>query len=209
MIFTSYEQAQDAARILCTSGPIGELGAGPPLGCFAPLRLALGAIRQESLATEAILHMPDGPDDPFMETGKREVAEITSAIGSLLNWADIQLCRVEVCECRADRLLRRLLEESMVPSQTGFSRTLGRNNCLIAGRFDARSAERSAYVLIEHRNQIEHAVRGHRGWRARGVTGGVSTTVYESPAYPHTPVSVYREDTLACVGAVAGALRSA
>jgi hypothetical protein len=209
MPITTQEEARDAASSLSEAGPIAEFAAGSIPGCFARLRLALAGMRRESLATEAMLNMPDGPDDALMERGKQEMAEITSAIGGLLAWTEDQLCRVEVCECRADRLLRRLLEEAHLPGQTGYSASLGRNNCVIAGHFEADPDERTAYVLIEHRNHIEHAVSAHRGWRARLVTATGATTVYESPGYPLTPVSLYYEDTPACVRAVADALRPA
>ncbi|MCX4826758.1 hypothetical protein OG883_44760 [Streptomyces sp. NBC_01142] len=206
MPITTQEQARDAARPLSEAGPIAEFAGGDTPGCFARLRLALAGMRRESLATSAMLDMTDGPDDPLMERGKEEVAEITSAIGALLAWVEEQFCEVEVCECRADRLLRHLLEEAHVPGQTGYSPQLGRNSCIIAGSFVREPDERMAYVLIEHRNHIEHAVRAHRGWRARLVTADGVTPLYESPGYPETPVSVYREDTLGCVRAVADAL---
>ncbi|WP_331746836.1 hypothetical protein OG923_34285 (plasmid) [Streptomyces halstedii] len=206
MPITTTEQARRAAKDMSAAGPIAEFAAAGTPPCFARLRLALADMRQESLATAAELNMVDGPDDPFMERGKDEVAEISSAIGALLAWVEEQLCQVEFCECRADRLLRRLLEEAQVPGQTGFSPQLGRNSCIIAGRFDREPGERTAYVLIEHRNHIEHPVRAHRGWRARLVTAAGVAPLYESPGYPMTPVSAYREDTLACVGVVTNAL---
>ncbi|MEW1760573.1 hypothetical protein AB0393_29175 [Streptomyces cyaneofuscatus] len=204
MLITTLDEARTAASALSERGPIAAFatGAGAP-GCFARLRLALSSMRQESLATEAMLNMTDGPDDPYMERGKEEMAEITSAVGRLLAWAEEQPCQIEECDCRADRLLRRLLEDADVPAQTGHSTSLGRNNCVIAGRFEAEPDERTAYVLIDHRNHIDHAVRMHRGWRARLVTAAGGTTVYTSPGYPNTPVSEFREDTGACVRAVA------
>ncbi|MFJ4702988.1 hypothetical protein ACIP5N_33040 [Streptomyces sp. NPDC088768] len=206
MPITTTEQARRAAKDMSAAGPIAEFAAGGPPPCFARLRLALADMRQESLAAMAELNMVDGPDDPFMERGKDEVAAISSAIGALLTWAEEQLCQVESCECRADRLLRRLLEEADVPGQTGYSPQLGRNSSVIAGVFDREPGERSAYVLIEHRNHIEHPVRAHRGWRARLVTAAGVASLYESPGYPMTPVSAYRDDTLACVRVVADAL---
>jgi hypothetical protein len=206
MPITTLEQARDAARDLCGAGPIAEFAAGPVPGCFARLRLSLDGMRRESLATEAILNMPDGPDDALMEAGKQEMAEITSAIGSLLAWAEDQRCQAEVCECRADRLLRDLLAEADVPEQIGHSPTLGRDNCVIAGYFEPEPDERTAYVLIEHRNHIRHPVRMHRGWRARLITADGATPLYESTGYPETPVSAYYEDTRACIRVVAGAL---
>lgn len=38
------------------------------------------------------------------------------------------------------------------------------------------------------------------------VTAAGVAPLYESPGYPMTPVSVYREDTLACVRVVTNAL---
>lgn len=206
MPITTPEQARHAARDMSAAGPIAEFAGGGTPPCFARLRLALAGMRRESLATAAELDMADGPDDPLMERGKEEVAEISSAIGALLAWVEEQLCQVEFCECRADRLLRRLLEEAQVPGQTGYSPQLGRNSCIIAGRFDRAPDERTAYVLIEHQNHIDHAVQAHRGWRARMVTAAGVASLYESPGYPMTPVSVYREDTLACVRVVTNAL---
>ncbi|MET9779140.1 hypothetical protein ABZ023_33665 [Streptomyces sp. NPDC006367] len=206
MPITTLEQARHAAKNMSAAGPIAEFAAGDTPLCFARLRLALAGLRKESLATAAELDMTDGPDDPLMERGKEEVAKIASAVATLLTWAEEQLCQVEFCECRADRLLRRLLEEAQVPEQTGYSPQLGRNSCIIAGSFDHKPDERTAYVLIEHQNHIEHAVQAHRGWRARLVTAAGVAPLYESPGYPKTPVSVYREDTLACVRVVTDAL---
>ncbi|MFJ6753263.1 hypothetical protein ACIQNI_34590 [Streptomyces sp. NPDC091266] len=207
MPITTLREARQAAKALSEGGPIAAFAAdsGAP-GCFARLRLALSGMRRESLATEAALNMTDGPDDPYMERGKQEMAEITSAISDLLAWTEQQLCEVEKCDCRADRLLRQLLEEAHIPEQTGHSASLGRNNCVIAGHFEPEPDERTAYVLIEHRNHIEHAVRVHHGWRARLVTAAGVTTLYASPGYPQTPVAEYRDDTHACVRAVVGAL---
>ncbi|GGU40696.1 hypothetical protein [Streptomyces violascens] len=207
MPITTLKEARQAANALAERGPIATFAAGQGApGCFARLRLALSGLRRESLATSAALNMSDGPDDPYMERGKQEMAEITSAISDLLAWTEQQRCRVEECDCRADRLLRQLLDEAQIPEQTGRSVSLGRNSCVIAGHFEPEPDERTAYVLIEHRNHIEHAVRIHRGWRARLVTATGITTVYESPGYPMTPVPIYRDDTHACVRAVAEAL---
>ncbi|MFE0369512.1 hypothetical protein [Streptomyces tendae] len=206
MSITTQEQARAIASTLSEAGPIAEFAAGDTPGCFARLRLALAGMRRESLATEAVLNMPDGPDDPLMERGKEEMAEITSAITTLLAWTEDQACQVESCDCRADRLLRRLLKEARVPEQTGYSAELGRNSCVIAGHFEPDPGERTAYVLIEHRNHIDHPVRAHRGWRARLVTADGVTPLYEAPGYPTAPVSSYDEDTRACIRTVAAAL---
>ncbi|MFG2210975.1 hypothetical protein [Streptomyces sp. NPDC048638] len=207
MPITTLRDARQAAKALAEGGPIAAFAAGRGApGCFARLRLALSEMRRESLATSAALHMTDGPDDPYMELGKQEMAEITSAISDLLSWTEQQLCRVTECDCRADRLLRQLLDDAHIPEQSGHSPSLGRTNCVIAGHFEPDPDEDTAYVLIDHRNNIDHAVRVHHGWRARLVTASGVTTLYASPGYPHTPVSVFREDTRACVRAVAGAL---
>lgn len=125
MPITTPEQARHAARDMSAAGPIAEFADGGTPPCFARLRLALAGMRRESLATAAELDMADGPDDPLMERGKEEVAEISSAIGALLAWVEEQLCQVEFCECRADRLLRYFLEEAQVPGQTGYSPSWG------------------------------------------------------------------------------------
>ncbi|KOU43229.1 hypothetical protein [Streptomyces sp. WM6378] len=210
MPITTLKEARQAAKALSERGPIAAFAAGCGIpGCFARLRLALSGMRRESLATSAALNMADGPDDPYMERGKQEMAEITSSISDLLSWTEQQLCQVEECDCRADRLLRQLLQDAQVPEQTGYSASLGRNNCVIAGHYEPEPDEHTAYVIIEHRNNIEHAVRIHHGWRARLVTAAGVTTLYASPGYPQTPVSVFREDTRACVRAVVGALHHA
>ncbi|WP_329020785.1 hypothetical protein [Streptomyces sp. NBC_01601] len=209
------DQAVETARGFRETGPVGELAAGQPPSCFARLRLRLGDLLAESRGTEAALGMVDGPDDVLMERGKEEMAEITRELAALHAWAGEQQCAPESCECRADRLLRRRLTEAGLPEQTGYSPASHRPVCVMAGYPDPRDDGSMVYVVIDHRNSIDHAVLVHRGWRARLVTRTGSQAAadgqlaYESSGYPHTAVVDYRADTRACVDAVRAALRLA
>ncbi|MFF9786290.1 hypothetical protein [Streptomyces nigrescens] len=123
--------------------------------------------------------------------------------------------RPEDCECRADRLLRRRLTEARLPEQSGYSPTSHRPVCVMAGHPEPRDDGSVIYAVIDHRNNIGHAVQVHRGWRARLITRTNEQApadiwlVYESPGYPDAAVADYRADTHACADAVAVALRSA
>lgn len=208
-------QAVDAARDFQETGPIAELAAGRLPSCFARLRIRLGELLAESQGTEACLGMVDGPDDVLMERGKEEMAQITRALRDLHAWAGGQPCAPEDCECRADRLLRRRLIEAGLPEQTGYSPTSRRPVCVMAGYAEPREDDSVVYAVIDHRNSIGHAVRFHRGWRARLIIRADEHApadvqlVYESPGYPETAVADYRADTHACADAVRAALRSA
>lgn len=209
------DQAVALARNFRETGPVGELAVQGPPSCFARLRLRLGELLAESQGTEAALGMVDGPDDVLMDRGKEEMATITRELAGLHAWASEQPCAPEACECRADRLLRRRLTEARLPEQTGYLPTSRRPVCVLAGYPEPRDDGSVVYAVIDHRNSIAHAVRVHRGWRARLVTrndeqaAADTQLVYESPGYPDTAVSDYRADTQACADAVRAALRSA
>ncbi|GLF99918.1 hypothetical protein [Streptomyces yaizuensis] len=185
-----------------TTGPLSELAGGEAPACFGRLGLEVGRLLSESRGTEAALHEPDGPDDEVLfERGKTEMAEITLALVGLNAWVDEQRCVVSMCECRADRFLRRLLRERHIPEEPGFSRQLGRPVAVMAGyAFDTDR------VLVHHRNRITHHVREHGGWMALLRTPGGESVVYQSPDYPATVLDLYYDDTGACVDAVAAAL---
>ncbi|WP_332756919.1 hypothetical protein [Streptomyces sp. MT206] len=208
MPIATQEQAAAAALGFDKAGPLGDLAVGRVPDCFARLRLRIQALLRESQATEAMLHMEDGPADALMERGQHEMAEISRSLRDLGAWVDVQRCAPSVCDCRADRLLRHLLSEARVPQQTGVSQKLKRPVCVLAGHYDSYTPDTALYVRIDHLNNIEHAVRLHRGWRARLVTPDGMQPVYESPGYPQTPVNDYYDDTQACVRAVADALGS-
>jgi hypothetical protein len=196
------EDAIAAARDFgTTTGPIAALAGGEAPACFARLGIELSGLLIESRATEAALHEPDGPDDALFERGKDEMAAIIRAVSDLNAWVDDQRCAVEMCECRADRLLRRLLRERRIPEQLGYSPQLQRMTAVIAGWSDE-----GAYVLVDYRTNIQHAVSDHHGWRARLVTSAGVAPLYESPDYPNTARDLYYDDTRACVDAVAEAL---
>ncbi|MGW1291065.1 hypothetical protein ACWD4N_47910, partial [Streptomyces sp. NPDC002586] len=103
-------------------------------------------------------------------------------------------------------LLRRLLENAGVPVQTGFSGDPRRATGVMAGALESDDGGRRTYVFIDYRNNIEHAVCVHGGWRARLVVEDVVTPVYESPGYPAAVLADYKDDTLMCVEAVVAAL---
>jgi hypothetical protein len=201
----SKEQAVEAARTLGAGDALGELGAGKVPACFVHIRLQLHALLHECRATEALWDMADDDDDPLTLIGQREMAPLKEALLALRTWAEAQQCVLEACDCRADRLLRRLLVNEGVPIQTGFAGKPRRAVGVIAGDLEPADGTKT-YVLVDYRTNIEHAVRVHGGWRARLVTGTGVTPVYEAPGYPAAPLSEYEEDTRACVRAVATAL---
>lgn len=182
-------------------GPIADLAAGNPPACFARLRIELAELRTEAVTTVSALSMDDGPDDPLIARGKQEVGEILSSVIGLDAWVQAQHCALDACECRADRLLRQLLDERGIPSQNGVSAKAQRVTCLIAG--EAAPGSLVGYVMVEHCQSIDHQVRIHGGWRARTRSeDGELILVYQSPGYPNTDLQTYRADTLACVEAV-------
>ncbi|WP_327359566.1 hypothetical protein [Streptomyces sp. NBC_01304] len=202
-------QAAAVAAGFAASSPLGGLAQGRLPDCFAHVRQQVYEALHDCRATEGYLAMEDGPADPFMESGQLEMAEMSQSLGRLRTWVEAQRCTVTVCACRADRMLRQLLKEAGIPAELGFSRKLQRYNCVIAGDYVADPGEGSVapYVLIEHRNHIDHAVRYHRGWRVRRSTPGGVEVLYESPGYPQSPVGAYEDDTRSCVRAVGSALR--
>ncbi len=187
------------------SGPIADLAAGTLPACFGRLRIRLTALREEAVTTTAMLSMGDDPDDPLFTLGMREVDEIRSMVTELDAWVQAQQCTLDACECRADRLLRQLLTERGIPAQNGVSAKAKRVTCVIAG--DAAPGSLTGYVMVEHRQNIDHQVRAHGGWRARTRSqDGELTLVYQSPGYPTADLQTYRADTRACVEAVDAAL---
>jgi hypothetical protein len=198
-------QAVEAARTLGAGDALGGLGNGKVPACFVHIRLQLHALLHECRAAEALWDMADDDDDPLTLIGQREMAPLKEALLALRTWAEAQQCVLEACDCRADRLLRRLLDTEGVPLQTGFAGKPRRAVGVIAGDLEPAGGPKT-YVLVDYRTNIEHAVRVHGGWRARLVTGASVTLVYESPGYPAAPLSDYEEDTRACVRAVVTAL---
>ncbi|MFF3730912.1 hypothetical protein ACFYXM_11465 [Streptomyces sp. NPDC002476] len=206
------DAAVEAARFFDEpTGPLATLAGGTVPDCFARLRIRLADLRVDALATSAALGLSDDPDDPLEVLGRREVSDITSRVAALQSWVEPLHCRMSVCECRADRLLRALLEDQGVPVQSGYRPTDRRRQrpvALMAGyQSPSVNGARLPYVLIDHRGSISHAVRVHRGWRARLLVAGTVTEVYTSPAYPMTPVEDHPQDTQACANAVAAALQ--
>ncbi|MFI1226015.1 MULTISPECIES: hypothetical protein [unclassified Streptomyces] len=193
------------------TGPLATLADGTVPECFARLRLRLADLRSDAMATLAMLGQSDEPDDPMDVLSTQEVSAITAQVAGLRAWVETQECRTSVCECRADRLLRALLEDQTVDVRSGYRpadrRRQRRPVALMAGfRSVPASGSRPPYVLVDFRGNIAHAVRLHRGWRARLIVDGEITPVYVSPGYPDAPVGRYREDTQACAVAVAAAL---
>ncbi|MFK0047996.1 hypothetical protein ACIQU4_28685 [Streptomyces sp. NPDC090741] len=205
LTITSADTAAAAARRLDHRvGPLAELAVGDLPACFARLRIQLGRLTGDAHSTYALLDMPDGPDDALWERGKNEMIALAHGLGELHAWVSAQDCLLERCDCRADRLLRQLLREARVPECIGHSPKLGRATSVIAGHFEPDLGGR--YVLVDYRNNIEHAVRFHGGWRARLVTDAGVYPLYTSHEYPHTPLGGFDRDTRACVDAVAAAL---
>ncbi|MEV6403884.1 hypothetical protein AB0M58_13190 [Streptomyces bobili] len=200
------DRAVELARSLGErKGPIADLAAGTMPACFGRLRIKLAALRKEAIATTAELSMGDDPDDPLFTLGQQELDGILSAVTGLDAWVQTQQCVPNACECRADRLLRQLLTERGIPVQNGVSAKAKRVTCLIAG--DAAPGSLVGYVMVEHRQSIDHQVQLHGGWRARTRSqDGQLTLVYQSPGYPTADLQTYRADTLACAEAVDAAL---
>ncbi|WP_331753431.1 hypothetical protein OG440_40180 (plasmid) [Streptomyces sp. NBC_00637] len=198
-------QAVEAARTLGAGDALGGLGNGKVPACFVHIRLQLHALLHECRAAEALWDMADDDDDPLTLIGQREMAPLKEALLALRTWAEAQQCVLEACDCRADRLLRRLLDTEGIPIQTGFAGKPRRAVGVIAGDLEPAGGPKT-YVLVDYRTNIEHAVRVHGGWRARLVTGTGVTLVYEAPGYPAARLSDYEEDTRACVRAVVTAL---
>lgn len=184
-----------------TAGPLASLARGDVPACFGRLGLRLATLLLEARATEAELNTPDGPDDALWERGKSEMAEIVRAVSDLSAWVENQRCAVDTCECRADRLLRRMLRDRHIAEQPGYSPQLQRVATLVIGHTDSLP-----YAFVHYRNHITHPVSQHGGWQARLVTSAGVTPLYESPGYPHTPLGLYYEDTRACLDAVTTAL---
>jgi hypothetical protein len=199
------EQAVEAARTLGAGDALDGLGTGKVPACFVHIRLQLHALLHECRATEALWDMADDDDDPLTLIGQREMAPLKEALLALRTWAEEQQCVLEACDCRADRLLRRLFDNEGVPVQTGFAGKPRRAVGVMAGDLEPADGTKT-YVLVDYRTNIEHAVRVHGGWRARLVTDTGVTVVYESPGYPAARLSDYEEDTRACVRAVVSAL---
>ncbi|MFI1765121.1 hypothetical protein ACH41H_24115 [Streptomyces sp. NPDC020800] len=150
--------------------------------------------------------MPDGPDDALWERGKNEMIALAHDLDELHAWVSAQDCLLKRCDCRADRLLRQFLREARVPECIGHSPKLGRATSVIAGHFEPDLSGRGRYVLVDYRNNVEHAVRFHGGWRARLITDAGVEPIYTSHDYPHTPLGDFASDTQDCVDAVAVAL---
>ncbi|MFE0062934.1 hypothetical protein [Streptomyces sp. NPDC059003] len=194
------------------TGPLATLAAGTVPQCFGPLRIRLDELRTNALAASTMLGHSDEPDDPLKELGRQEMTAIFSGVAKLKAWVATRQCRAAVCECRADRLLRSLLEDQLIGVQSGYrpaDRSRQRRPVALMAGYSTAAADgtRPPYVLVDFRNNIAHAVRDHCGWRARLITDGVATPVYTSPGYPETPVSHYYDDTQACAAAVAAALQ--
>ncbi|MFJ9378907.1 hypothetical protein [Streptomyces sp. NPDC101455] len=191
------------------TGPLTTLATGTIPQCFGRLRIRLADLRTDALATVAELSLSDDPDDLLDQIARQEISDITNRVTDLKTWVLAQQCRTAVCECRADRLLRILLEDQLVPVQSGYRPTDRRRPVALMAGYSAPAADGThlPYALIDHRNNSAHAVRDHRGWRARLVIAGDRTPVYTSPGYPETPVDRYHDDTRACAAAVAAALQ--
>lgn len=205
------DAAVEAARFFDEpTGPLATLAGGTLPDCFARLRIRLADLRADALATSA-LGLSDDPDDPLEILGRREVSDISGRVAALQSWVEPLRCRISVCECRADRLLRALLADQGVLVQSGYRPTDRRRQrpvALMAGyQSPSVNGARLPYVLIDHRGSISHAVRVHRGWRARLLVAGTVTEVYTSPVYPMTPVEDHPQDTRACAYVVAAALQ--
>ncbi|MGW1290871.1 hypothetical protein ACWD4N_46830, partial [Streptomyces sp. NPDC002586] len=110
MEISTQEQAAEAARSISASGALGGLGTGQIPSCFVHLRLQLHALLSECRATEALWDMIDVDDDPLTLIGRREMGPLKDALLALKAWTEAQQCVLGSCDCRADRLLRRLLE---------------------------------------------------------------------------------------------------
>ncbi|MGW0673565.1 hypothetical protein [Streptomyces sp. NPDC002746] len=209
---TTADAAIQAARFFDEpAGPLATLAGGTVPDCFARLRIRLADLRADALTTSSALGLSDDPDDPLETLGRREVSDISSRVAALQSWVEPLHCRIPVCECRADRLLRALLEDQGVAVQSGYRPTDRRRQrpvALMAGyQPPSVNGARRPYVLIDHRGSISHAIRVHRGWRARLLVAGTVTEVYTSPAYPMTPVEDHPQDTQACAYAAAAALQ--
>jgi hypothetical protein len=142
-------------------GPIADLAAGNQPACFARLRIKLADLRNEAITAVSSLSMEDGPEDPLIARGKQELDEIHSSVIRLDTWVQAQHCTLHACECRADRLLRQLLDERGIPAQNGVSASAGRVTCVIAG--EAAPGSLFGYVMVDHRQSIDHQVRMHGG----------------------------------------------
>ncbi|MFI5748948.1 hypothetical protein ACIBBE_24140 [Streptomyces sp. NPDC051644] len=209
MSITTPDSAVEAARTFGEhTGPLATLATGTVLQCFGQLRIRLADLRTDALAAMAVLNLSDGTDDPLGESGRREMADITNCVADLKAWVQVQQCQAAVCECRADRLLRVLLEAQFVPVQSGYRPTDRRRPVALMAGYSAPAGDGTQlpYVLIDYRNNSAHAVRDHRGWRARLITDGTSAPVYTSPDYPETPVGRYHDDTRTCAAAVVAVL---
>ncbi|MFI5748935.1 hypothetical protein ACIBBE_24075 [Streptomyces sp. NPDC051644] len=174
MPITTPDRAVEAARFFGEhTGPLATLATGAVPRCFGRLRIRLTDLRTDALATSVMLGLSDNPDDPLEELGRQELAEITSHAADLSAWVQTQRCQADVCECRADRLLRALLEDELIDVQSGYRPAdQSRPVSLMAGYSAPPSkGERPPYVLIDYRNNSAHAVRLHRGWRPAGVPG--------------------------------------
>ncbi|MFI1189195.1 hypothetical protein [Streptomyces californicus] len=182
-------------------GALASLARGDIPSCFAGLDRRLNSFLSEARATEAELSMADGPDDALWERGKSEMAEIARAASDLHAWVQTQRCSVDICECRADRLLRLSLRDRHVAHRAGYSPQLQRVATLVIGHSDSLP-----FAFVHSRNRITHPVRQHSGWQARLVTPDGVSPLYESPGYPGTPLSLFYDDTQACFEAVITAL---
>ncbi|MEV8335074.1 hypothetical protein [Streptomyces niveus] len=210
MVITTADAAIEAARAFGErTGPLATLATGTVPECFGRLRSRLADLRAVALSTMAELDRSDEPDDPLDELGKREVADISNQVTNLRIWVMAQQCQVAVCGCRADRLLRELLEDHFIPVQLRYRADDRRRPVAVMAGYSAPAADgtQPPYVLIDYRNNSAHAVRDHGGWRARLVAAGTPKLVYTSPGYPETPVSRFHDDTRACAAAVAAILQ--
>lgn len=126
MPITTPDRAVEAARFFGEhTGPLASLAAGTVPRCFGRLRIRLTDLRTDALATSAMLGLSDDPDDPLEELGRQELAEITSHAADLNAWVQSRQCQADVCECRADRLLRALLEDELIDVQSATAQPTG------------------------------------------------------------------------------------
>ena len=204
-----FDATTAAAELHETKGPVADLARGVVPACFGRLRRQLADEVREAQTTAAVMSMHDDPGgEPFWDAGEAEIAEILRKVSELHRWAGSQECSPAVCECRADRVLRRLLTEARVPATLGYRR--GQSDRRPVGLLVGNPYPEDGPVYpvrVSHRGSIDHMVRLHRGWRAQLQTDAGWESVYESPLYPLTPVEDYARDTEACARAIVDALR--
>ncbi|MGW7314707.1 hypothetical protein [Streptomyces sp. NPDC054865] len=207
---TIADAAVEAARFF--DEPTGPLATLAVPDCFARLRIRLADLREDVLATLSAMGLSDDPDDPLEVLGRREVSDISSRVAALYSWVEPLHCRTSVASaeptgCSARSLWTRASPWSPVTDPPTADASV-RSRSWPGTKSPSVNGARLPYVLIDHRGSISHAVRVHRGWRARLLVAGTVTEVNTSPAYPMTPVEDHPQDTLACAYAVAAALQS-